>query len=305
MKIFYHQNYNIDFGLFNRLHPFDGKKFAHIYQQIQKLTGIEIIAPDKPITQNEIEHFSDALLPSLLKKKRYVLKALEVPYIPLLPFSFIDKHILQPMRWGVAGTLAASREALNGQTCWNLAGGYHHASRGAAEGFCIYNDIGISLDVLKQQGHINDETKILIIDVDAHHGNGNSYVFEENPNVTLLDIYNDDIYPNNNFTKKRIDINIPLRIGTRGKEYLDKLSAGLAKLSSDYDMAYVVAGTDVIESDPLGGLKLTLDDCLQRDIVVFETLNKLNIPTVFLGSGGYSKDSATAITQSISRLYKN
>jgi len=304
MKIFYHPNYNIDLGLLNRLHPFDGKKFTHVYNKIQNLPGIEILALDAPITQNEIDEFSDALLPLLLKKKRYVLRALEIPYIPLLPLFFIAKYVLQPMRWGVAGTLAASKAALKGNTCWNMSGGYHHASRGTAEGFCIYNDIGISVDVLKKQDDINPDTKILIIDIDAHHGNGNCYVFEKDSNVTLFDIYNNDIYPNNNFTKKRVDINIPLRNGTNGKEYIKKLTAGLAKLNNDYDMAYVIAGTDVIQTDPLGGLNLSLDDCMQRDILVFETLAKLNIPAVFLGGGGYSKDSATAITQSLSQLYK-
>ncbi len=304
MKIFYHPEYNIDIGLLNLFHPFDGKKFSNVVKQLIDLPGIEIEQPIEPISQDSIDLFADSLLTLLLHKKRYILKALEVPYIPLLPFSLIDKRVLLPMRWGVAGTLAAAREALNGHKCWNLSGGYHHASRASAEGFCIYNDIGISVDLLQHEGKIDKDTKILIIDIDAHHGNGNSYVFHDDKNVTILDIYNNDIYPVNNYTKERVDINIPLAAGTNGFEYLSKLNDGLSQLTTGFDLAFVIAGTDVIQTDSLGGLVLTLEDCLQRDTLVFEKLSSLSIPFVFLGGGGYSQDSAKAMIQSLSKLYK-
>ena len=105
------------------------------------------------------------------------------------------------------------------------------------------------------------------------------------------------------FSKKRLDINIPLNHGTAGSEYLDKLSEGLSKLESKYKIAFVVAGTDVVQSDPLGGLNLSVEECTERDALVLESLNKLSIPTVFLGGGGYSKDSAIAISKSIKKLH--
>ena len=78
------------------------------------------------------------------------------------------------MRWGVAGTLEASKAALAGKNCWNLAGGYHHASQRSAEGFCLYNDIGIAHQELLKTGLLKSDDNILIIDVDAHNGNGNA-----------------------------------------------------------------------------------------------------------------------------------
>lgn len=230
--------------------------------------------------------------------------ALEVPRLPLLPFFIVDNRILQPMRWGVAGTMAATTEALKGHNTWNMSGGYHHASFGAAEGFCIYNDIGITLKELLRQNLINESDKILIVDIDAHHGNGNALTFMQNKNVSLLDIYNHDVYPSTQYTKDRLDVNIPLRFGTEGDEYLTKLENGLNRLAGDYKVAFVVAGTDVLVSDPLGGLKLSLDECVIRDRMVLEKLISLSIPAVFLGGGGYSKDSATAITRSLSGLYQ-
>lgn len=305
MNIYYHPRYNIDLGPLNALHPFDGKKFSRVYDSIKALPDIVIKQPANPISQEQIEGFVNLLMKGLLHRKRYILRALEVPYIPLLPFSLIDKRILLPMRWAVAGTLMAATDASQGQSGWNLAGGYHHASTASAQGFCIYNDIGIAYQTLLQQGQLRPDDRILIIDIDAHHGNGNAMTFLENRNVTILDIYNDDIYPSGTFSKTRVDIPVPLPMGTEAGQYLQALSDALNRISGGYRLAFVIAGTDVIASDPLGGFALSIDDCIERDRVVMEKLASLSITPVYLGGGGYSKDSAKAIAGSLRRLYRN
>lgn len=302
MKIYYHHKYNIDLGLLNYLHPFDGTKFKKVYSAISRLDSIELGEPAGPIAQSCIHDFCDELQEQLLFKKRYILRALEVPYIPLLPFSVIDKRILLPMRWGVSGTLSATCEALDGTNCWNLSGGYHHASRSSSEGFCVYNDVGITENELSKEGLLSNKSRILIVDIDAHHGNGNAYTFMDRDNVTILDIYNDNIYPHSRASKERVNINIPLQRNESGERYLGKLAEGLAQLKEGYDLAFVVAGTDVISTDPLGGLGLTISDCVERDKLVFEKLKALSAPIVFVGGGGYSSGSANAITESLTRL---
>ena len=299
MKVFYHPRLNIDLGLLNRLHPFDGMKFGRVREGLDETMGLTFMDIVAPVSQAMVNAFASPLLQLLLLKKRFILEALEVPYIPLVPFSVIDRRLLEPMRWGVGATLQAAQAALSGGHCWNLAGAYHHASRTDAQGFCIYNDIGIAVQELRQSGALAPGDRILIVDVDAHHGNGNARVFEEDPRVTLLDIYNGQTYPNSPFTKARVDINLPLRHGTAGAEYLDKLQEGLQRLETGYRLAFVVAGTDVLQSDPLGGLKLSIDDCVLRDRQVLDRLDVLSIPAVVLGGGGYGRDSATAIQRSI------
>lgn len=123
--------------------------------------------------------------------------------------------------------------------------------------------------------------------------------------VSILDIYNNDIYPKSDYTKERVNINIPLRSKTSGDEYLTKLKSGLDKIDGKYKIAFVIAGTDVLDSDPLGGLRLSVMDCVNRDKLVYDKLNSLSIPCVFLGGGGYGKDSATAIIKSIAANYQN
>ncbi len=302
MNIYYHPRYNISLGLLNYFHPFDGRKFAKVFASIEPLDGINIKQPDSPALQAVINDFVDALQRRLLHKKRYILRALEVPYIPLLPFSIIDKRILLPMRWGVAGTIEATKDALKGTNAWNLSGGYHHATPRNSQGFCIYNDIGIALQEASTAGLISEADKILIIDIDAHHGNGNAYTFMDKTNVTILDIYNNDIYPQNNLTKERVNINVPLAAGTDGRRYNTALQHALNELEDDYRIAYVIAGTDVLESDSLGGLGLSIAECVERDKLVYKKLQSLSIPAVFLGGGGYSRDSAQAIIESIKSL---
>lgn len=304
MNIYYHPRYNINLGILNILHLFDGRKFEKVFNGISNLSDIKISTVSEPISQETINEFVGDLMQRLLPSKRYILLALEVPYIPLLPFSVINKRILEPMKWAVSGTLEAASCALAGKNAWNLAGGYHHASKSSAEGFCIYNDVGITIENLIKRGSLSDRDRILIIDIDAHHGNGNAYVFMENKNVTILDIYNNEIYPKGDYTKERLDINIPLKSRTNGEEYIRKLQYGLDEIQGGYTIAFVIAGTDVLLNDPLGGLGLTVSDCVIRDQLVLEKMQSLSIPTVFLGGGGYGKDSAPTIIKSVTNLYQ-
>jgi histone deacetylase 11 len=299
MKILYRPEYNIDLGLLNRLHPFDGCKFEKVFRAISNSQAADIVAPDEPVDDMAVNAFVDPLMRRLIKGKRYVLQALELPYIPLLPFGLIDRRVLLPMRWAVAGTIKGATLALSGESCRNLSGGYHHASRSAAEGFCVYNDIGMAYDQLIETRRLSASDRVLIIDVDAHHGNGNAYVFMENRNAVLLDMYNDDIYPKSEFTKNRVDISVPLRSGTLGSVYLEKLASALGSLKGPFKLAFVVAGTDVLASDPLGGLMLTVEECAQRDRLIEDRLRKLSVPWVFVAGGGYSRDSSRAMIASV------
>jgi len=305
LKIIYTPAYNIDFGLLNRLHPFDGRKYAKVAESLHALTGVEMAEPLAPVDEATVQTFVGSIFGNLLSSKRYILQALELPWIPLLPFSMIDRRILMPMRWAVSGTLTAARAALReGGHVWNLSGGYHHASRNAAEGFCVYNDIGITVEQLRGDNTLGTEDRILIVDIDAHHGNGNAHVFMDDKRVDILDIYNDTIYPRDGFTRQRVDIDLPLRNAVSGDEYLARLRSGLGEVIGGHALAFVVAGTDVLASDPLGGMRLSVADCVERDALVLDRLSSLGTSAVFVGGGGYGKESAAAMAASISNLVR-
>lgn len=302
MKICYDDHFNFDLGLLGRLHPFDGMKFRRVYEGIAQHNTIEFVSPESGISQSVIDEFVDPLIERYLKHEDHIYRALEIPKIPFAGINFLDKKILCPMRWGVAGTIFSAKQALADKFCWNLSGGYHHASQHSIEGFCIYNDIGIAYQELSKSKHISPDDKILIIDTDAHHGNGNARTFIENRNVTLLDVYNQDIYPTTPSTRQRVDIPVALPAGTAGSSYLEAYNSALCGLAGGYKIAFVVAGTDVLSVDKLGGMKLSSEDVVSRERLTITKLRNLGIPTVMLSGGGYSKESAGVIAKSILAL---
>ena len=206
------------------------------------------------------------------------------------------------MRCGVNATLKAAKLALTGEFCWNLSGGYHHASQHSMEGFCIYNDIGVAYQELIKTGELSPEDNVLIIDTDAHHGNGNARTFMDNHKIKILDVYNESIYPLTHSTRDRINTPVPLPSGVMAEQYLSSYQKALNELTEEYKIAFIVAGTDVLKTDKLGGMSLTLDDVVKRELLTLSRLKELKIPAVFLGAGGYSKESAKATSASIMRL---
>jgi len=72
--------------------------------------------------------------------------------------------------------------------------GLHHARRHVAAGFCIFNDCGIAIEYLRQQYGIK---RVAYIDIDAHHGDGVFYSFEDDPDLLFADIHQDGrtLYP--------------------------------------------------------------------------------------------------------------
>lgn len=302
LTLIYQDQYNYRLGLLGALHPFDGQKFKRVTEALVE-DKLSWVCPDEAFPMERIDEHLSEVMRHRVRMKNGILNALEVPRIPLISYSFLDKRILTPMRWAVAGTMLAAKLALeNGGCNWSLSGGYHHASRDNMEGFCIFNDIAITYRELIQRGSLQEKDKILIIDVDAHHGNGNAISFMDNPNATLLDVYNTAVYPTSQSSRDRVDISVPLPPGTSGDLYLERLQQALSQLRSEYRLVFVVAGTDVLSVDQLGGLNLTVKDVAQREQMIIETLDQLGVPTVVTGGGGYSKDSATAITAAIRRV---
>jgi len=305
MKVIYSEQFNIDLGLLNYLHVFDGSKFRKIHNGLKSVHGVEFVAPDGPVSIDVIDAFLSRIMRHRVRNKNGILQALEVPRIPFVNFSFLDKKVLRPMRWGVAGTIfGASKSLENGGAYWNLSGGYHHAMQQNMEGFCVYNDIGICHQQLVSNGLLSADSRILIIDTDAHHGNGNAYTFMDNDHVTILDVYNASIYPTSSYSRDRVNVPVQLKPGTEGETYLERYREALSKLDMDYRLAFVVAGTDVLFSDKLGGLRLRISDVAEREKLTLDVLNQRSIPTVILGGGGYSKESAKAVIQAISECSK-
>lgn len=90
------------------------------------------------------------------------------------------------------GTILASINSLKLKWSINLSGGYHHACCETGGGFCVYPDITLAIHYLRTRFGIN---RVMIIDLDAHQGNGHERDFLNDQNAYIIDAYNHRIYP--------------------------------------------------------------------------------------------------------------
>ena len=305
-RIVYSPGYNIRYWGIEKLHPFDSRKFQHAWDILARNHHLDVesklLKPDRPASEEEILSVHSAEYLKLLESSRYIAQAFEIPLLGVIPRRSLDKHVLRPMRLATRGTILAAREALRRGAAINLGGGYHHASRERGEGSCVYADIPIAIACLRREGHLSSNDRVAIIDLDAHQGNGVERIFRKDDSIFLLDMYNSDIYPRDEWAKKRINTNIPIPTGTDDETYLSQLKSHLPKFLAEhgpFSLAIYNAGTDIYRGDPLGRLSVSASGILERDRFVMTQLASRETPWVMLPSGGYTKHSARLIADSI------
>ena len=182
------------------------------------------------------------------------------------------------------GTIKASEFAVKNGIAMNIAGGTHHAFSNRGEAFCMLNDQAIGARYLQQKGLVK---KILIVDLDVHQGNGTAEIFKNDASVYTFSMHGKNNYP---FIKETSDLDIHLKNDTKDDEYLSILKKTLPKLINQEkpDFIYYLCGVDVIETDKLGKLSLTIEGCKERDRFVLQTCNDFHIPVMCSMGGGYS-----------------
>lgn len=184
------------------------------------------------------------------------------------------------------GTITAAENAIEYGIGFNVAGGTHHAGSNWGEGFCMLNDQAVAARYLLNNCDIN---QILIIDLDVHQGNGTAEIFEKEERVFTFSMHGENNFP---FKKEYPDLDVGLPDGTNGEEYMSVLIPHLEDLflKVNPDFVFYQAGVDVLESDRMGRLKLTHEDCKIRDRAVFNACLSANVPVQVSMGGGYSSD---------------
>ncbi|MBS0000700.1 MAG: histone deacetylase [Cyclobacteriaceae bacterium] len=189
------------------------------------------------------------------------------------------------------GTIQCALYALESGISFNVAGGTHHAYRDRGEGFCLLNDIAVAASFLAEKGLAS---KILIVDLDVHQGNGTAKIFEGYDQVITFSMHGENNYP---LYKERSFRDIALPDGTTDNFYLEKLDHHLNELVDicEPDFLFYQAGVDVLASDKLGRLGLTGEGCAERDRMVLNVCKKNRIPAVVVMGGGYSDNIGSII----------
>ena len=189
------------------------------------------------------------------------------------------------------GTMKASEFAITHGIAMNIAGGTHHAYSDHGEAFCLLNDQAIGARYLQDKGLAK---KILMVDLDVHQGNGTAEIFKDDRSVFTFSMHGRSNYP---FKKEQSDLDIPLDTDIGDDEYLSIIKEVLPKLIASElpDFVYYLCGVDVIASDKLGKLGLSIEGCKERDRFVLQTCKDQQIPVMCSMGGGYSPDIKTII----------
>ena len=142
--------------------------------------------------------------------------------------------------------------------------GLHHAGRDQAAGFCIYNDCGVVLELLRSRHGLK---RIAYVDIDAHHGDGVFYAFEDDPGIAFADIHEDGryLYPGTGAAAETgrgaaagTKLNIPLAPGAGDNEFRSAWERVEAYVT-DFRPEFIVfqCGADSLAGDPITHLKLS------------------------------------------------
>ncbi|GIY16752.1 hypothetical protein CDAR_558031 [Caerostris darwini] len=303
IPIIYSPNYNIRFLGLQKLHPFDSEKWDKVFNLligagiITKNTSVEPVEAKDEVLQ--VVHPESYL--NKLKWSAYVARVTEVPFLFALPNALVQQRVLRPFRYQTGGTILAGKLAMERGWAINIGGGFHHCSKDDGGGFCAYADITLCIRYLFN--NYPSVEKVLIVDLDAHQGNGHERDFLLENRVYIVDAYNREIYPQDEYAKGAIKKKVELDDSVEDAEYLVRsISVNEAIEEFGPQFMFYNAGTDILKGDPLGGLQITAQAIIDRDELIFKAARRNKIPIVFVTSGGYQKCTAKIIADSIVNL---
>lgn len=300
---------------FGKSHPFNSNRLYSFWSKFNELkfgNSIEIkIEHPEPASADTIQQFHDK---SYIDFVRHASK-LGTGYLDLGDTPAF-KGAFEASSYVVGSSLRASDlviDRINGNVhAFNPIGGLHHARRGRAGGFCIFNDIGVMILEARRKYGIK---RILYVDIDAHHGDGVYYEFEDDPMLFIADIHEDGryLYPGSGSLDetgtgeaKDTKLNLPLKPGSDDKDFIaafKKIESFMENVAKP-ELIILQCGADGLKGDPITHLEYTpkahryAADVLHRLSHIY-----CNGRIIALGGGGYNqKNIAEAWTQVISSL---
>ncbi|KAB0799618.1 hypothetical protein PPYR_07498 [Photinus pyralis] len=304
--IVYRPEYNVRFFGLEKLHPFDAGKWGNVFQHLKKAGLIDEDTVTKPNEASK-EDLLVVHTKKYLRSLQYslnVARIAEVPPLVLVPNCLVQSGYLKPMRFQTGGTILSGKLAVERGWAINIGGGFHHCRSDLGGGFCPYADITLLVQFLFIHYPLSVQN-VMIIDLDAHQGNGYERDFKDNRNVYIMDVYNRNIYPFDRVAKNAINRRVELQSRTRDEEYLNKVEKNINEALNEFLPDFVIynAGTDILEGDSLGCLCVSPQGIIRRDELVFTKIKSKHIPLVMLTSGGYLKKTASIIATSILNLH--
>ena len=303
-KLIYRDDYYLPIG--EHVFPAEKYRLVERYLLDQQIAGSEDFVSPEPAKDEDVLLVHTPMYVNKLKTGTLSAREeleLEVPY---------SKELVEAFWLQAGGSILAGQLALKDQVAIHLGGGFHHAFTDHGEGFCVLNDVAITIRRLQRDGRIR---QAMTIDCDVHQGNGTAAIFGNaqepfppppawSAGLTaprrpahmkqshMGDVFTISLHQENNYPvwkpPSSIDVNLPG--GTTDEEYLAWLEKALMAGLEQYepDLLLYVAGADPYREDQLGGLGLTIDGLMRRDEFVFRFARNNQIPVMATFAGGYA-----------------
>jgi acetoin utilization protein AcuC len=258
--------------------------------------GVSVVSPS-PATDGELETVHDA---EYVEAVRHAGRAL----VPDLRFGLgtADDPVFEGMHEAsslvVGATLAAARAVWSGASVHavNVAGGHHHAMRGNASGFCVYNDLAVAIKWLLSAG----AERVAYVDLDVHHGDGVQAAFYDDPRVLTISLHEHPLtlFPGTGLPGETgagagegYAVNVALPAGTGDAGWLRAFDAVAVPLLRAFKPTVLVTqhGCDSHRLDPLAHLAMTVDGQRQAQVLLHELAHELcDGRWISTGGGGYA-----------------
>lgn len=236
------------------------------------------------------------LRPSPLASEELLKLAHTAEYVEAMRLGTIDIGIIKRIGfpWSpqlyvrscatVGGALGAAQAALRDGIAGNLAGGTHHSHADRGEGYCVFNDIAVVARYLMKN---KLASRIAVIDLDVHQGNGNSSILRDDPGLFIFSMHGEKNYP---FVKIASHLDIALPEGADDEMFLRELARGMDEVRAfEPDFIFYQMGVDPLKEDTLGKMNLSFEGLIRRDECVLQYAFDGKIPVSLALGGGYAK----------------
>ncbi|GJL94469.1 MAG: histone deacetylase [Hyphococcus sp.] len=295
MKFFYSDTFNLNLP---PGHRFPGTKYTMLRKTLLEDGVID----------------ASALHASPLASDADLLRAHDEDYVRSIETGTIDKsamrrigfpwskHVANRARATMGGAILAARAALEDGLSGQMAGGTHHAHYDFGAGYCVYNDFAIAALTMLDEARV---TRVAIIDLDVHQGDGNAAILSSRDDVFVLSLHGEKNFP---FRKVQSDLDVNLPDGIEDKAYLKALTEALpAVWAFKPDLVLYQAGVDPLSEDKLGRMALTHEGLMKRDMLVLSECKARGIPVSMAIGGGYADpiDASVVAYANTYRVAKN
>jgi acetoin utilization deacetylase AcuC-like enzyme len=289
LTAFYHSGYAAPIGE----HTMPIRKFSLVADGLRGANDVRLAEP-APVTEAELLRVHTAEYVAAIRTgvPRALAESQKFPWSPeLFPSVCLTS----------GGCLAAARQALRDGAGAALVSGFHHACADHGEGFCTFNGLIVTADALLAAG---DASRVAVLDMDLHYGNGTAQLAASRPHVFQVSIYGNDYWDNichrdvsvRHHTDGDNHRSFALPAGCDRATMLAVMDGALPLLAAARpDVLLYQAGADPYFEDPYSPLALDHDDLLARDRRVFEFAKANAIPIAWVLAGGYTKDVSKVV----------